>query len=246
MLFNSQYVMITGAASGIGSSITELIIKEGAKVIGVGRDEEKLKSLKEKYPNNFDYEIKDLTEDIDSNVDWFSQICKDYGPIRTLILNAGSTALIPISSSRSKQSSELLSINYSAALSLIKAFVKSKNNIGEGASVVAISSISAHLGIKGLADYSASKAALNSLIRTASSEFSKKKIRFNSISAGHIETEMTKSTVDLEMIAKKYPLGLGSPEDVAELCVFLASNRSKWITGQDIVVDGGASIDFMS
>ena len=96
--------------------------------------------------------------------------------------------------------------------------------------------------------YSASKSAINGMVKVLALEFADKKIRVNAISAGMIYSEMWKennNSVSLEQLnidSKKYPLGYGEPKDVASLASFLISNESKWITGSTIVLDGGFTI----
>ena len=96
--------------------------------------------------------------------------------------------------------------------------------------------------------YSASKGAINSLVKTLAVEVSNRNIRVNSILPGHVETNMTLQNKDanskeyLNELETMYPLGLGEPEDIANIVTFLLSDKSRWITGQNIVVDGGRTL----
>ena len=246
--FNSDStILVSGASSGIGKEISSTLIQYGAKVIGVARNEEKLIKLKDELGGNFNYEIKDLSADIESNAKFISEIVSQYGKLSGLVLNAGNLVSYPLQATKYDRSKELFDLNFHANLSLLKGFSKPKNNVGQGSSIVAISSIVSNISMPGTVSYSASKAALNSLVRTSAIELSRNGIRVNSILPGHIETEALRSQLSDDFInnlKSKYPLGLGKTSDVANLTCFLLSDSSRWITGQEITIDGGASINF--
>jgi NAD(P)-dependent dehydrogenase (short-subunit alcohol dehydrogenase family) len=124
-----------------------------------------------------------------------------------------------------------------------------KKKILNNSSILFVSSISGPIiGSKGNMMYSASKSAVNGIIKVLALELAEKKIRVNAISAGMVNSEMWKDTNnlissdDLIQDSKKYPLGYGKPSDVASLASFLVSNESTWITGSTIVIDGGFTI----
>ena len=131
---------------------------------------------------------------------------------------------------------------------LCKGFSDKRNNIGESSSIVLLSSIASLLGYKGLISYSTSKGAINSLVKSLAVELSQNKVRVNSVSPGHINTELFNQNKELynkeflEELETKYPFGLGEPEDIANIVTFLLSDKSRWITGQNIVVDGGRTL----
>lgn len=247
-----ELFLVTGANSGIGKAIAHKIIQLGGSVIGIGRNLEKLEEAKRESqnPNNYLIVQKDLIEDIESLDKWVDEITFAFGKLKGLVLSAGMQYTMPISADKIKKAKELFDINFFCNVALIKGFIKKSNNTGAGSSIIAISSFTADLGLGGISIYSASKAALNSFIRTAAVELAKSKIRINSISAGHIETELLSdskgfSKIFLEKISSRYPLGLGTPEDIANLTCFLLSNQSRWINGTNIFIDGGASINFL-
>lgn len=246
--FNSDsIILVSGASSGIGKSISTTLIQYGAKVIGVSRNAEKLNKLKDELGGNFNYQIKDLVSDIESNSKFINEISDKFGKLSGLVLNAGNLVSYPLQATKYQKSKELFDLNFHANLSLLKGFSKPRNNIGQGSSVVAISSIVSNVSMLGTVSYGASKAALNSLVRTSAIELSRSGIRVNSILPGHIKTEALKSQLSEEFLSDledKYPLGLGKESDVANLASFLLSDSSRWITGQEIIIDGGASIKF--
>jgi NAD(P)-dependent dehydrogenase (short-subunit alcohol dehydrogenase family) len=135
--------------------------------------------------------------------------------------------------------------NVISAVSLTKQVVKISQFSEEGGSIVFISSVMGIAGEKGKALYSMTKGALIAAVRSLAIELAPRKIRVNSISPGVVETPMSKNAIysrneeSLNKIRTLHPLGLGQPEDIANACVFLLSNASRWITGTNLVADGG-------
>jgi NAD(P)-dependent dehydrogenase (short-subunit alcohol dehydrogenase family) len=129
---------------------------------------------------------------------------------------------------------------------IISKLLKSRK-INKGASIIFISSIAGELGMKGNSIYSSTKAALNSTTKVLAAELSSQLIRVNAIAPGQVQTNLTEtisSTVSSESIdldKKKYPLGYGTPSDIAYLAIFLLSIKSRWITGATLNIDGGRS-----
>ena len=121
-----------------------------------------------------------------------------------------------------------------------------KNNIQQGGSIVFISSISAHIGVHGVSSYAASKGALEAMARSLSMEVSKRGMRVNCLAPGMVQSPMLdaarNTTGGLEETIKRYPLGLGLPEDVANAAIFFLSSASRWITGTTLIIDGGHTV----
>jgi len=115
--------------------------------------------------------------------------------------------------------------------------------INPNSSLVYISSISSKQGVSATSSYAASKAALNAFMKVTASELASQGIRANSLCPGIIQTPMGNKITNLNPdIEKEYPLGLGTPEDVAYACLFFLSDASKWITGSELVMDGGLTL----
>lgn len=247
---HNDIFLVTGASNGIGKAIAEMIIQLGGKVIGIGRNEDKLMSMKALYNDDFDYEIKDLSCEVADLTNWFLQLSKKYGKFRGLALAAGIQETRPISILKEDKLQELFNTNLFSNLFLLKGFSKKSVRAEGQCSCVLISSLASELGIAGIASYSASKGAINSAVKSLAVELARDNIRINAILPGHIETEMlTKDNKFYnqefsDKLKAKYPLGLGKAVDVANLACFLLSDKASWISGGNYIIDGAASINF--
>lgn len=248
--FNGENILVTGASDGIGKAICLLLNSLGANVIGIARNKLKLEQLKKEieFKEKFHYELKDLSLNIDEIPNFISMISKKYGKLLGLVHSAGTIELLPLKAITEDKLNQIHNLNFKAGVMLSKGFSDKRNNIGENSSIVLLSSIASLLGYKGLLSYSTSKGAVNSLVKSLAVELSQNKIRVNAVSPGHINTELFNQNKEfyskefLEELETKYPFGLGEPLYVANLVVFLLSNTSKWITGQNIVIDGGRTL----
>lgn len=245
-LFSKENIIaVTGASSGIGRAVCINLVNEGATVIGIARNLKHLEETKAlcSAPESFHIEQKDLSDDI-SHLDVYVKELKDkYGKLTGLAYCAGAMLLKPTAATSYEESKNLFDINYFAPLMMMKGFVDKRNNIGRGATAVAIASAEAFLKEKGLCIYSATKAALRTSLAVLAKENAQKEIRINTVSPSDIKTPMTMNENMVQIRAdreKIYPLGYGEPENVASLVVFLLSSKSKWITAQDYVVDCGS------
>lgn len=247
---NQDRFIITGATSGIGKSCALLLNSLGAQVIAIGRNADKLAEVKNTAasPELFNFELKDLSKEIELQDKWIIQISQKYGNIRGLVLSAGIRHTTPIKAISYSKLKELFDVNLFSNIMIAKGFGHSKANAGSGSSIVMISSISAITGGKGIISYSSSKAALLTAIKSMALEFSSIGIRVNAILPGYVETEMLKNDDKLfnknliNEIDNNYPLGIGKPKDIAQLVCFLLSDCASWITGSDIIIDGGATL----
>lgn len=248
---NKDIILITGASSGIGKAIALELNSLGANVIATGRNFFELQKSKDLSSNKdlFQIEHRDIVEDIDENLNWINSIVEKYGALKSMILCAGIDQTLPIQTLNYSRSKLIFDTNFFANEILMRAFSKKKNNQGNGSSIICISSIMASLTSPAIANYSASKAALESLVRTAALEFATNGIRVNAIAAGHIITHLLTNNETLpanfiDNLKSKYPLGLGEPIDIANAVAFLISDNAKWITGTTLTIDGGVSVRF--
>lgn len=133
---------------------------------------------------------------------------------------------------------QLFEINYFAPIMMAKGFADKRVNVGAGSSFVSIASIAYDRPAKAIISYSGSKAALVASMVAIAKEFAPKGIRFNTVSPSDIDTPMTQQISEImDKVRQFYPMGFGEPQDVANVVVFLLSDKAKWITGQNYVVD---------
>jgi len=140
---------------------------------------------------------------------------------------------------------QLFNVNVFSAMEIIRPLVQKKTNRGALRSITLISSIATRVGASGYGVYAASKGALNAMSLSLAVELAPA-IRVNTVLPGIVGTEMNRETfADPEFVSwvqTTHPLGLGCPEDIADAVAFLASDHARWITGQELVVDGGRTI----
>ncbi len=242
-----QKFIVTGASSGIGEGVALLLNELGAGVIAIGRNEERLNALKQKakYPENMFLEQKDLTVDIDGLPAYVKSLKEKYGKFSGMAYCAGITGIYPLQALDFKQAQEVFNINYFAPIFMTKGLIDRRNNIGKGSSFVYISSIDAKVCAKGQPIYSGTKAGLCATIKSIGKEVIHQGIRMNCILPSMIKTPLTlQEFYQLTGITEEtqkniYPLGWGEVEDVANLVVFLLSEKAKFISGQDYIIDSG-------
>lgn len=243
----NKTIVVTGASSGLGRSISTLISKMGGKVVMIARNEERLKEtfnmMEGDGHNYYTFDLLNFSE-IKALV---SLIVKENGKIDGLVNAAGIESTIPLKILSYKNLEETFKINVYSGVELTRHF-SSKKNFNPGGSVVFLSSVMGSLGEKGKVAYCASKASVKNMVKPMALELANNKIRVNSISPGVVMTEMTQKLFasitekNIQDIIDKHPLGIGEANDIAHLCIYLLSNSSKWITGTDITIDGGYSI----
>ena len=250
MLFkDTDHFFVTGASSGIGLAIGKAIIKNGGIVVGVARDEKKLIDAYSDsvYSNHFFAEPRDLSCDIDQLQRWVIEISNKYGKLKALVLCAGIRYTKPLKVISYEASLKLFNLNYFSEIQLIKAFSSRVVSCDDDPNIVVMSSIVALNSNMGLCDYGASKAALLNSVKSLALELAPR-IRVNAILPGFVDTDMIQKWQGSHYeefknsINNHYPLGIGKPEYIADACLFLLSDKARWITGTGMVVDGGASL----
>lgn len=243
----NKTIVVTGASSGLGRSISISISKMKGKVVMIARDEERLEETSNMLDGDGHSYRKFNLLDFSEIKQLMSSVIKEHGKIDGLVHAAGIESTTPLKALSYKSLDEIFKINVYAGIELTKHFTK-KDNFNSSGSIVFLSSVMGSLGEKGKIAYCGTKAAIKNMVKPLALELAVKEIRVNSISPGLVMTPMTEKLFlsitekNIEEIKGKHPLGLGEPKDVAALCVFLLSNSSKWITGTDITIDGGYSI----
>jgi len=238
------FTLITGATSGIGLDLSTRLAKE-RNVILVGRSQEKLDQVLSQLAPT--HQTLGLHCDLHANRRVIATsisefICSNNLQIEAFVHCAGVSKVMPIRMADIDSVDTVFNVNVLSAIEIIKTLLK-KENKGALRNIVMISSLASQRGERGNALYSASKGALNSLAITLSRELAPK-VRVNTISPGTVQTPMTESFLNTEeglAHLKDYPLGVGHCDDITNLVCFLLSDASRWITGQNIVVDGGRS-----
>jgi NAD(P)-dependent dehydrogenase (short-subunit alcohol dehydrogenase family) len=242
-------IIITGASSGIGKTCALECSKAGAIVHLVARNLDKLNEVSAMLGDNV-HTVNSLdvtnSEEIEPLV---SRIVESHGTIDGFIHSAGIQRVQAFRNIDKSHYIEVFSLNTISAFDISRVLVKKKFCSETGMSIVFISSVMSVAADAGLTSYCASKAALVGGARAMAIELTPKNIRVNCVSPGTVtDTQMTAglrdsiSDEEFQRIVKQYPMGLGDTLDVASLCIFLLSEESRWITGQNIVVDGGYSV----
>lgn len=242
---SGKVILITGASSGIGRACAILAAKSGAALILIGRDIQKLELVRQQLGNgNHLFYSLDITkyDDIEPII---QDAVSKVGKISGFIQSAGVENTKPLQVMKPGIYENMFATNVFSGFEIARIISRSKYISSERASFVFISSVMGLAGEKGKLAYCSSKAAIIGGVKSMALELANKKICVNSISPGIVKTEMsnllfkTLPESSREYIINKHPLGLGEPEDVANLCMFLISDLSKWITGSNIVIDGG-------
>ncbi|MBW1711881.1 MAG: 3-oxoacyl-ACP reductase FabG [Deltaproteobacteria bacterium] len=242
MDFKDKVVLVTGSAQGIGQTTALAFAAQGARVA--------LTDVNESLLNRTAAEVEGTGADclalradvsIRAEVEEaFGRVEEKFGRLDALVNNAGITRDALLLKMTEDQWRRVIDVNLTGVFLCLQAGARIMSQ-GQGGSIINISS-AARFGNIGQANYSAAKAGLVGLTRTAARELARKNIRVNAISPGPINTEMLQAVPEkaLEKILSKIPLGrAGAVEELAELILFLASARSSYITGQVINCDGG-------
>jgi len=241
-MFNlkNKRVIVTGATGGIGHSIIKSFVENEAIVLATGTNDDKLKNLKNTYNEihtcKFDISKHGKIEEFISD-----SLSILNGSPDILINNAGITRDNLSLRMTEKEWNEVLQINLTSTFLLCKFSLKKmiKNKYGK---IINITSVVGHTGNVGQANYAASKSGIIGFSKSLALEYAKKNININCVSPGFIETKMT-DKIDpkfKELIISKIPSNrLGTPEDVANVVMFLSSDLANYITGETIHVNGG-------
>lgn len=235
-------ILVTGASSGIGRATAIACSKFGGKMIISGRNEERLLQTRELLSGEGHIcKVCDLTLDSD-----IAALAEGIDKLDGIVYCAGTQQTCITKMLNKEVIQHLLDTNY-LATALLNAVLLRQKKINNGASIVLVSSAAAnHVSEIGNAAYSASKGALSAFGRVLAAELAPRKIRVNIVAPAMVRTAiMEKFDVSEEAFLeneKLYPLGYGEPEDVANAIVFLLSGAARWITGTELLLDGGLTL----
>ena len=238
---DNKIAIITGGASGMGASMAQLFANEGATVIAADINEDNLAKISELE------NVEGMKLDVSSDENWAEvtkAIVDKYGRIDILINNAGISSEKAPDQITDADWAIMHKINSFGPFLGIKHVSKYMKEAGKG-SIVNTSSYTAIIG-SGFNAYSASKGSLRALARAAAADLGQNNIRVNTVFPGVIETPMTANLTQykaaMDMLISATPMGrLGQPEEVAKAILFFASDEASYITGGELVIDGGYS-----
>lgn len=242
----NKTIFVTGATSGIGKAIAIECSKMAANLVVTGRSQDKLLDTFNHLVNNDTTNHLHLLADLSDDKDLIKLI-NELPELDGVVLNAGIVKDILTKLSDKTDVLNVFSINTFAPIYLVQLLLQQRK-IKKNGSIVFISSISGtSCGYIGGSIYGSSKAALLGFIKALALEVAPRNIRVNSISPGMIETNLLKSTSlsadQIKNDRESYPLKrYGSPEDVAYAAVYLLSNASSWMTGSNLLLDGGFTL----
>ena len=238
-----KVAIVTGASRGIGEAIAKQLSSCGAKIILIARNSDQLVAVKETIISNGGI-AESIAGDV-SNLNSISEIVTNtidkWGRIDILVNNAGIARDNIIMRMKEDDWDSVMNINLKGCFNGIKSVARPmiKNKAGR---IINITSVIGQIGNAGQSNYAASKAGIMGLTKSMAKELGSRNITVNAVAPGYITTDMTNELNDevKEQMKSSIPLGrLGTPDDVANLVCFLASDEAGYITGQTFNVDGG-------
>lgn len=243
-MLTGKVALVTGASRGIGKEIALALAENGATVIvnyngSKARAEETVQSITEKGGTAWAAQCN--VADFEESKQFVDDILKKYGKVDILVNNAGITKDGLILGMSEEDFDAVLDTNLKGAFHMIRHLARNFVKL-RGGRIINISSVSGVAGNAGQSNYAASKAGLIGLTKSVAKELASRNVCVNAVAPGFIETEMTEALSEKasESIMKSIPLGrMGKAKEVAELVLFLAGEKSGYITGQVLYVDGG-------
>ena len=238
----NKIAVVTGGNSGIGYAAAKELKENGATVVITGRRKEAIeKAAAQINATSFVADQTNLN-DIDKLV---AEVSSQFGTIDILLINAGISQFAPIEFMQEEMFDDIMNVNVKGAYFTLSKFIP---YLKENASVILLSSTSASTPSPNISAYSASKAAINAIVKVAALELASRKIRVNAVSPGPVATEiMDKSgigdTKTQEHILSGIPLArFGNPAEIARLITYLSGSDAAFVTGSEFIIDGGQSI----
>ncbi|WP_131781588.1 SDR family NAD(P)-dependent oxidoreductase [Legionella gresilensis] len=240
MRLHNKVAVVTGGNKGIGRGIVEHFLAEGANVVAFARDKQSLSDLKQTHP-----QILTVSGDVTKGQDLkrlFQETEQHFGKIDILVANSGVGERVSVADMKEADFDYIVNINYKGVYFTVNYALPYLN---DGAAIILIASVAAYITLHNHSIYSSTKAAIIKLAKNFARDLAVRRIRVNSISPGIIETPIfSKSLKEDPDYLKKWqslvPIGrIGKPLDIAYAACFLASDEATYITGTDLVIDGG-------
>lgn len=246
---DGETALVTGGGSGLGLAIAAAFVNAGAKVCVTGRREDVLKQACETLGKHATFFTGDVTKPSD-RAGMIQHVHDALGaPVSILVNNAGQTIKKPAIEVTDQEFDSLLDTHVKASFALARDTAPAMINAGKG-SILFMASMASLMGVPKVIGYTAAKTAVLGLVRGLSAEWSSQGVRVNAIAPGWIHSPMTDKAfsgdpVRKEKVLSRTPMNeMGEPDDIAQSAVYLCSPAAKFITGQCLSVDGGASIGF--
>ena len=242
------YTLISGSTSEVGHAVVRRLADGGALILH-GRDEAKLRSLLGSCSATFEHMVwvQDLNRPDEIAGSLGALLAGGERAVEAFVHCAGVAHVLPARTAPLSAAMESFNINCISAQQIVATLLKKRVNPSPLRNVAFISSIYSRVGVRAHSLYCASKAALDGLMRALAVELAPE-TRVNSILPGALDTAMARNAMSDPEIVRNlqsaYPLGIGYPKDVAAAVAFLLSEDSRWITGQEIVIDGGRLVNF--
>lgn len=243
-----QHALITGGGTGIGFAVARGMHAAGARVTLVGRREVELGKAVAALGDRASYFVHDITQ-LDAAGPLVEKITAQYGPITSLVNNAGIHLKKPAIETTPEEFQKVLTTHILGAHALSRAVVPGMIERKHG-TIIFMASMASLFGIPLVVAYAAAKSAMIGMLRTMATELSSHGVRVNAIAPGWIETEMSRKAMEgdparrTKIISRTPMAKFGDPADVGWAAVYLASPASKFVTGAVLPVDGGASMGF--
>lgn len=233
-----------GATSALGEDFSRFAAESGASLVLTGRDEQKLGQLASDLGEAFEASFAAPIEDIDGFKHLLRSASSSDKPYDGVFHCAGRESIASVRSVKDRDFDAVFSVSFKGAAALA-ATCAGKGFMNPGGSLLLMSSVVSHRPQSGMALYSASKAAIDALVKSAAEELAGKSIRINSLVAGAVQSPMLEQSMKVmpppaqERYRGAHLLGFGNPRDISLAAGYLLSDAARWVTGTTMVVDGG-------
>lgn len=245
MRFKDHNIVISGGSTGIGLATAQRLAAEGAQVAVLAREEARLHAAVASLPGAGHVALVCDATSEEAAVAAIKSLKERWGVIHGGVMCAGAHSVRPLAVSKAANFEEMFRLNVVTTVNILRPLTRALPQ--GGGSLVVVSSVAGLRGAPGASAYATAKGALLTLVRSLAHELAPRGTRINAVVPGVVTTAMTEQFLGTlppaqkEALVKSHPLGLGRPEDVAAAIAFLLSTDASWITGSELVIDGGLS-----
>lgn len=245
MRFQGQNILISGGSAGIGLATAQRLAAEGAQIAMLARDDARLQSALATLTGTGHVPIVCDATDEEAAAAAIKSLKERWTVVHGGVMCAGAHSVRPLAVSKAANFEEMFRLNVVSAVNILRPLVRALPQ--GGGSLVVVSSVAGLRGAPGASAYATAKGALLTLVRSLAHELAPRGARINAVVPGVVTTAMTEQFLgslppaQMEALVKSHPLGLGRPDDVAAAIAFLLSIDARWITGSELVIDGGLS-----